>query len=52
MAAALAASLALAGAMYRWFEKPVLRIRDRLAAPVFIERTPASDPSGSEGERS
>jgi hypothetical protein len=26
--------------MYRWFERPVLRLRDRLTAPVPIERTP------------
>ena len=41
MAAALALSFALAGAMYRWFEKPVLRLRDRWVAPVPIERPPA-----------
>ena len=41
MLAALAISLALAGAMYRWFERPVLRLRDRWLAPVPIERPPA-----------
>jgi peptidoglycan/LPS O-acetylase OafA/YrhL len=40
MSAAIAASLALAGVMYRVFEKPVLRLRDRLTPPVPIERTP------------
>lgn len=40
MVCAVLGSLALAGAMYRWFERPVLRLRDRLTAPVPIERTP------------
>jgi peptidoglycan/LPS O-acetylase OafA/YrhL len=35
---ALGTSLVLGGAMYRWFEKPVLRLRDRLTGPVTIER--------------
>lgn len=40
MFAAVATSLVLAGAVYRWFEKPVLRLRDRLTSPVLIERAP------------
>lgn len=42
MAAALGLSLLLGGAMYRWFEKPVLRLRDRWISPAPIERNPAA----------
>ena len=35
---AWAASLAIGGAMYRWLEKPVLRLRDRWIGSVSIER--------------
>lgn len=38
MVGALAGSLAIASATYIWFEKPVLRLRDRWIAPVSIER--------------
>jgi peptidoglycan/LPS O-acetylase OafA/YrhL len=36
---ALTVSFALGGAMYRWFERPVLRLRDRWTGAVVIERT-------------
>ena len=42
MAGALAASTVLAGLMYGVFERPVLRLRDRLVGATVIERAPAS----------
>ena len=47
MTCAVLGSLALAGAMYRWFERPVLGLRDRLTGAVTIERAPAPDSSGA-----
>jgi len=41
MACALAVSTLLAGGMYRFFEVPVLRLRDRMTGPTVIERAPA-----------
>lgn len=49
MSAAVAASLGLAGILYRWFEKPVLRVRDRLTSPVPIERAPFPAAAGTAG---
>jgi peptidoglycan/LPS O-acetylase OafA/YrhL len=41
MFGAWAVSLAIGGAMYRWLEKPVLRLRDRWIASVSIEQPAA-----------
>jgi peptidoglycan/LPS O-acetylase OafA/YrhL len=47
MVCALAVSTVLAALMYRFFERPVLRLRDRLTGPTTIERVPAPAPSGA-----
>lgn len=41
MTCALAVSTVLAALMYRFFERPVLRLRDHLTGPTTIERAPA-----------
>jgi peptidoglycan/LPS O-acetylase OafA/YrhL len=45
MAGALAVSTIFASLMYRFFERPVLRWRDRLVGATTIERAPAASPT-------
>ena len=47
MACALAVSTVLAALMYRFFERPVLRLRDRLTGPTTIERAPPPAAAGA-----